>query len=166
MLRLRQVSKLRLVVSVPETLAQGIPEGATRSFTVSASPGALLQGVIRRISRSLDMKTRTMPVELDVDNSAGRLAPGMYAEIVWPVIREKLSLFVPPTSVATTTEKTFVVRVKDENVEWVDVQKGLVMGEMIEVFGDLSVGDLIAVRGTDEIRPGTKVITKQSTKSP
>ena len=56
-------------------------------------------GKIVRVARSIDAKTRTMPVELDVDNKAGRLAPGMFAEVAWPVRRTALSLLVPPSAI-------------------------------------------------------------------
>jgi membrane fusion protein, multidrug efflux system len=66
MLRLQQVSRLRLVVSVPEEEVSGIKSGTKIDFTVPAFPGETFTGIISRISQSLDSKTRTMPIELDV----------------------------------------------------------------------------------------------------
>ena len=105
----------------------------------------------------MDVKTRTMPVELDVMNMSARLAPGMYPEVEWPVRRLRPTLFVPVSAVARTNEKRFVVRIRDGKADWVDVRSGLNAGNLIEVFGDLHDGDLVAVRGTDELRPGTSV---------
>ncbi len=113
LLRLQQVSRLRLVVAVPESEVAGVASGAKVNFTVPAAPGEQFTGMVRRISHALDAKTRTMPVELDVNNSAGRLAPGMFPEVIWPARRLRPSLFVPPTAVATTTERTFVIRVRE-----------------------------------------------------
>jgi membrane fusion protein, multidrug efflux system len=84
MLRLQQISQLRLIVSVPEADVAGVTSGARINFTVSSFPGENFAGVIERISHTLDEKTRTMPVELDVMNDSGRLAPGMFAEVIWP----------------------------------------------------------------------------------
>lgn len=166
MLRLQQVSRLRLVVAVPEAEVAGIATGAKLNFTLPAFPGETLSGTIQRASRALDAKTRTMPVELDVENSRGRLSPGMFPEVQWPTKRSRPSLFVPPTSVATTTERSFVIRIRDNVAEWVDVKRGASINnkgvDLVEVFGDLSPGDVIAARGTDELRAGTKVTTKQS----
>ena len=64
---------------------------------------------------------------------------------------------VPTTSVVTTTEDVFVLRVTGDLVEWVPVRKGSKSGSMVEVFGALQSGDLVVARGTDEIRPGTRV---------
>jgi membrane fusion protein, multidrug efflux system len=164
MLRLQQVTRLRLIVPVPEANVSGITLGAKINFTVPAFPGETFSCVVRRVSNALDEKTRTMPVELDVSNPNRRLAPGMVPEVIWPVSRPRPSMFVPPSAVATTTERTFVIRIRDGVTEWVDVKRGASMSEngkdLVEVFGDLSPGDQIAVRGTDELRAGTKVTAK------
>jgi multidrug efflux pump subunit AcrA (membrane-fusion protein) len=98
-----------------------------------------------------------MPVELDVDNSSGKLAPGMYAEIAWPISRGSESLFVPSSAIKTTTERIFVIRVRDGKAEWVDVRRGASEAGMVEVFGNLQAGDTVVLRATDEIRPGSPV---------
>ena len=165
MLRIRQVSKLRLVVSVPEEAVGGIAVGTTASFTVPAFPGQTFNGEVRRIGQALDVKTRTMPVELDVANSPARLSPGMYAQLSWPVSRRQPSLFVPPSAITTTTERTFVIKIHNDVAEWVDVKRGTSMGNLIEVFGSLEAGDHVAVRGTDELREGTHVATKDAAPS-
>ena len=83
--------------------------------------------------------------------------PGTFCQVQWPVHRRGPSLFVPSASVASTTDRTFVVRVRDGRAEWVDVTTGLTSGPLVEVFGDLHPGDQIAARGTDEVRAGTQV---------
>ena len=163
MLRLQQVSRLRLVVPVPEADVAGMSSGARVNFTVPAYPGETFGGVVVRISHALDEKTRTMPVELDVVNDSGRLAPGMFPEVLWPTKRPKPSLFVPATAVATTTERTFVIRIRNGITEWVEVKRGVSAGDLVEVFGDLAENDLVVVRGTDELRPATRVNVKQAT---
>ena len=65
--------------------------------------------------------------------------------------------------VGSTTDRTFVLRVRNGKTEWVDVRTGLASGPLTEVFGDLRPGDQIAVRGTDEIKPGTEVRVKEVT---
>lgn len=165
MVRLQQVSRLRLVIAVPEAEVAGIANSAKINFTLPAFPGEIFNGTVQRSSRALDARTRTMPVELDVENSRGRLSPGMFPEVQWPTKRPHPSLFVPPTAVAVTTERSFVVRIRDNSAEWVDVKRGASMNikgiDLIEVFGDLSPDDMIAVRGTDELRAGTKVTIRK-----
>ena len=161
MLRLEKAERLRLVVPVPEKYAGGIAEGGKIEFSVPAYPGQTFAGTVARIAHSVDVKTRTMPVELDVKNTDGRLSSGMFPEVVWAVRRTGPSLFVPVSAVVRTTEATFVVRIRDGNTEWVNVQTGELDGKSIEVIGGLRDGDRIAARGTDELRPGTHVVTKQ-----
>ena len=157
LLVIQQVSHLRLVVPVPEEDVSGIVNGATVSFQVPAWPERNYNGKVSRISHALDPRTRTMPIELDVINHDGSLAPGMYPIVKWPVRRGRISLFVPKTSVVTTTERTFVIRDRDGQAEWVDVKKGVAEGDLVEVIGNLKSGDKVLKRATDEIREGTRI---------
>jgi len=110
--------------------------------------------MIARISHALDPKTRTMPVELDAFNRDGALAPGMYPSVKWPVKSSRPVLFVPKTSVVTTTERTFVVRNQNGRAEWVDVKTGATEGDLVQVMGNLQPGDMVVRRATDELRQG------------
>jgi membrane fusion protein (multidrug efflux system) len=166
LLRVEQIARLRAVVPVPEKYVAGMTEGAKVDFSVPAFPNQTFSGTVARIAHSVDVKTRTMPVELDVANPKGRLASGMFPEVLWPVRRSETTLFVPASSVARTTEATFVVRIRDGRAEWVNVQTGEVDGKLIEVFGDLHPGDEVASRGTDELRPGTRVSAKPAPADP
>jgi membrane fusion protein (multidrug efflux system) len=160
MVRVEKVDKLRLVVAVPEKYAAGTEAGTKVEFRVPAFPGQAFSATVARIAHSVDVKTRTMPVELDFRNTAGRLSSGMFPEVLWPVRRNDLTLFVPASAVARTTEATFVIRIRDGNTEWVNVETGELDGKSIEVFGPLHEGDLVAVRGTDELRPESRVSVK------
>ncbi|HEY7334281.1 MAG TPA: efflux RND transporter periplasmic adaptor subunit [Bryobacteraceae bacterium] len=155
LLTIQQISRLRLVVAVPEELVGGIMEGAKVAFQVPAYPERTYSGTVARISHALDKATRTMPVELDVTNRDGSLAPGMYPTVKWLVRRSRTALFVPLSSVVTTTERVFVIRDRNGSAEWVDVRKGATDGDLIEVLGDLKPGDMIVKRATDEVREGS-----------
>jgi RND family efflux transporter MFP subunit len=158
--RIVDSNRLRLVVPVPEAYTAGVTNGTSLRFAVTAYPGETFAGTVSRISQSVDVPTRTMAVELDVNNADGRLAPGTFCQVRWPVRRPAPSLLVPSGSVASTTGRTFVIRVRSGRTEWVDVKTGLASGSLVEVYGDLKAGDEIAARGTDEVRAGTVVQTK------
>ncbi len=160
MVRLVKNNRLRLVVPVPEAYTAGVVGGTQMSFTVPAYPGQTFSGTIARIAHAVDVKTRTMAVELDVKNTDGRLASGAFCQVQWPVHRPGPSLLVPSGSIASTSDRTFVVRVRNGQAEWVNVKTGLASGPLTEVFGDLRAGDEVAARGTDEIRAGTAVRTR------
>jgi len=93
-------------------------------LTIAAAQQTVLAA---RVAHSMDQKTRSMAVELDVTNAGGRLAPGTYPTERSPVTRS--TLFVPATSILTTTERTFVIRVRDGVADWVDVGSGDSDGE-------------------------------------
>ncbi len=157
LLVIQQISRLRVVVPVPETDAAGIVRGGSVGFRVPAFPERIFTATIARISHTLDPKTRTMAVELDFVNRDGSLAPGMYPSVKWPVHSGRSALLVPRTAVVTTTERTFVIRNQQGRAEWVDVKKGLPDGDLIEVLGNLKPGDRVLKRGSDEIRDGSKL---------
>jgi hypothetical protein len=60
----------------------------------------------------------------------------------------------------TTTERTFVVRVKDGVVQWVNVKRGVSIGNLVEVYGPLAAGDAIVRRASDELREGARVTVR------
>jgi len=157
MFQLETVNRLRLVVPVPEANVGGIVKGARVAFSVPAYPGETMYGSVSRIAGSIDPKTRSMPVELEVANPRGRLAAGMYPAVKWPVRNAQPVLLVPATSVAANSERVFVVRVKDGAAEWVDVKRGQAQGELVEVTGALAAGDVVLRRGSEEVRPGSAV---------
>ncbi len=161
---LEQLARLRLTVAVPEAEAGGLEPGARVPFTVPAFPGQVFSGIVARNPHSLDPRTRTLPVELDVENPDNRLAPGMYPEVTWPVRRTSPSLLVPPASIVMTTERSFVIRVSDGRAVYVDVGRGSVVGDLVEVFGALKPGDEILRRATDEIREGVTLNPRRSTR--
>jgi multidrug efflux pump subunit AcrA (membrane-fusion protein) len=103
-----------------------------------------------------------MAVEVDVDNAQGTLAPGMFPDVSWPIVRGTPAMLVPLTAVVTTTERTFVIRIKNGVAEWVTVKKGPASGtDQVEVAGALAPGDVVIRRATDEIRAGARVSAKQ-----
>jgi len=77
--------------------------------------------------------------------------------VKWPVRRSQPSLFVPKSSVVTTTERTFVIRDRNGRAEWVDIKKGVADGDLVEVIGNLKPGDRVVRRATDEMREGSPI---------
>jgi hypothetical protein len=67
---------------------------------------------------------------------------------------------LPATSIVTTTEKTFVIRVKNGTAEWVPVTRGPVVGDLVEVYGPLQANDVVVKRGSDELRQGSQLKIK------
>jgi RND family efflux transporter MFP subunit len=88
LLVIQQVARLRLIVAVPEQDIGGIVAGAKVEFKVPAFPERTYTGTVARVAHALDLKTRTMPVELDVVNGDGSLSPGMYPSVEWVDVKK------------------------------------------------------------------------------
>jgi RND family efflux transporter MFP subunit len=153
---------LRLVVPVPEAYVGEMQTSQQVVFNVPAYPGQTFHAPITRISHDVDPNTRTMPVELDVQSKDGRLSPGSFSTVQWPVHRAAPSMFVPVSAVTNDQQRTFVERVRNGKAEWVDVVTGLSVNGNVEVFGDLKPADEVIRNATDAIRPGQQVKTSSS----
>lgn len=157
LLRLEQIGTLRLAVAVPEQHFESVRAGVVVSFTVAAHPGRTFHAAVSRFAPSLDPRTRTLAVELDVPNGDGSLAPGLFPVIQWPVQPAGRAWLVPASSIVRTTERVFVIRVRDGSAEWVDVRPGACTAAGCEIYGALSEGDLLVRNATDEIRIGARL---------
>jgi membrane fusion protein, multidrug efflux system len=155
MLKLQQVAHLRLIVPVPETYTGSVVKGMSVVFHVPAHPEKSYTAKVARIPNARDQQSRAMMVELDVYNKDGSLAPGMYPTVDWPVGVGENLLFVPATSVVTTTERTFVIVSVNGRAHWIDVRRGPAAGESVSVRGQIAVGQEIVKRASDEIRERT-----------
>ena len=159
LVRVEDHSRLRLTVAVPEQLAGVAPAGHDVPFTVSAWPGETFRGHVSRVSGTVDTHTRTMAVELDV-TSGGKLTPGMYCDVAWPVSRRSPSLFVPPGAIVQTTARSYVIRVRGGRAELVTVSRGVAGTDLAEVFGPLAAGDTVLKRGMDDVAEGDAVVLR------
>lgn len=157
MLRIEQVSHLRLIVAVPEIYVAGIQPGTKVSFTVPAFPGRTFNGTVARLADSIDVTTRTMPVEMDVWNPTYELHSGMFPQVLWPVHRPQPTLFVPQTAVGRNMEQSYVVRIRSGQAEPVAVKTGGSVGNLTEIFGDLQAGDEVALHASEDLRLGMAV---------
>jgi len=155
--------RLRLVVPVPEAQVGDMKVGQPVSFTVPAYPAQTFKAPIERISHEVDENSRTMPVELDVLNKDGKLSPGSFTTVSWPLKRSYPTLFVPASAVTTDQQHTFVIRVQNGKAEWVTVQTGQTVNGDIEVFGDLASGDQVVKTASDAIHAGDAVRVQTST---
>jgi membrane fusion protein (multidrug efflux system) len=157
MLKMELVAKLRLTIAVPEDQTSAVKAGDVLDFTVPAWPERKFKALVARVAHAVDTRTRTMPIECDVHNTDGALSSGMYATVAWHERRSAPTLFVPDSAIVQGTDKTFVVRIQDGKANPVTVRRGVSMAGLVEVFGELHAGDVIAKRGSEELKPGTAV---------
>ncbi|SFE54045.1 RND family efflux transporter, MFP subunit [Chitinophaga sp. CF118] len=152
MLMLEQEGRLRLVVQVPEAYSAQLSAVRQVKFHVNALPGVEFAGGISRQAGSLNDHYRSEAVEVDVQNPQHQLKPGMYAEIVIPVTGSLEAMVVPGSAIVTSTERKYVIAIKNGRTHWIDVQEGNRHNDSTEVFGQLMPGDKVILQATDEIK--------------
>lgn len=158
---LSQQNSLRLTVGVPEKHAAAIHDQTAISFTVTGRPGENFPATLSRHSRTLDASLRSLIVEFDIDNAEGLFRGGEYAQVYLELSRPQETLQVPLSSVVDSRSNKFVVKVEGDSVHHVPVKTGIRQNQKIEVFGDLEEGDLVAEKGSEELREGTVIEIQQ-----
>jgi membrane fusion protein (multidrug efflux system) len=156
-LELKALDHLRLQIDVPEQIAAQLRPRDAVTFSVSARPGRRISGVVSRRSNNISTQMRSERIEVDVNNRQGELSPGMYAEVMLQTQGGSTAFSVPTTAVVTSTERKYVVAVRNGVTAWVDVITGNVAKGRIEVYGALMTGERVIETATAEIREGVKV---------
>jgi RND family efflux transporter MFP subunit len=155
--RLAEISVLRLVLPVPESMAAQVQLGQVVKVRVQALDQDFT-GKVSRFADSLDMQTRTMETEIDVPNRNGRLMPGMYTETELSLRGKKNVLTIPLEGVTRNGEVSTVLFVNPQGiVEERHVQLGMEDASRIEVLSGLSEGDMVIVGNRSSVRNGEKV---------
>jgi RND family efflux transporter MFP subunit len=154
MLELKEIDHLRLQVDIPETIAATLNQNDTVSFFLTAFPGRRMSGRISRISRNISMQYRSERVELDVDNKKEQLTPGMYADLLLNSRGNPDALAVPKTAVVTSTERKYVLVIRNGKTVKVDVRTGNENDHEIEILGALQPGEEVIAHADDEIKEG------------
>jgi membrane fusion protein (multidrug efflux system) len=151
---------LRLRMAVPELYIASQTSSKQVTFRVDAFPEKLFTAPLVRKSGTIDAATRTELWEYQVDNRNNELKAGSFAYVKLSLQRPGNSFVVVPTAITTTQERKFVTRIKDGKAEWVDVRQGMSTDKGIEIFGNLANGDTLAIRSTDERKPGSTAYWK------
>jgi RND family efflux transporter MFP subunit len=157
MLDLRQVDRLRLQVDIPEGIAAALQDKDTITYYLSAYPGKRMTGHIARRSQLVNSQFRAERMELDVYNRDGKLAPGMYADVLFNSNGDAEAFTVPRSAVVTSTERKFVIAIVDGKTRRVDVATGNESADRIEVTGNLRAGERIVTKASDDVQDGLVV---------
>jgi RND family efflux transporter MFP subunit len=160
--KLSQVSVLRLRIPVPESLAASVHDGEMADIRVKATDERF-SGKVMRSTDSLDRSTRTMQVEVDVPNANYELTPGMYAEVALRVQNDPNALTLPLQALIRGDNKTSVLLVNSQNhVEEREIRTGIEGSDRIQVLSGLNEGDRVLVGNLGAYRPGQHVDPKMS----
>ena len=151
------ISKLRIYVAVPEVYSRAAVSGAPVGLTLDEYPGERFHGILVRNSNAIDAVSRTLLVEVDADNSSGRLMPGAYVQIHLNLPADSRSLTVPSNALIFRREGLQVAVVRNGKAELVPITPGHDYGDSMEILTGLKPQDEVILSPSDSLISGTRV---------
>lgn len=154
---IQNTSKLRLSLSIPEANVPYMNIGDTISFRINALPEKSFKARISRKSGSLDLKLRSEKIEADFINHSRELKPFMIAESIIPLQNNEPTFFIPRSALVESNMGIYIIKKENGKARFIPVKKGRILNATIEVFGNLSEGDSIVKKGSEEILEGSLI---------
>jgi RND family efflux transporter MFP subunit len=154
------VNRLRVYVAVPEVDSQAAQTGAKATLTLDEFPGETFEGTIVRDADSIDSASRTLNVEVDVDNAQGRIRTGSYALVHLKLPQAHTSaqpLTIPSNTLLFRSEGLRVGLVRNGCAELVPITIGRDFGATVEVVAGLQSSDQVIVNPSDSLTSGSQV---------
>jgi RND family efflux transporter MFP subunit len=151
------ITKLRVYIAVPEVYSAVARTGAPADLTLDEYPGETFRGTLVRNSDSIDPLSRTLLVEVDVENPKGRLKPGAYVQVHLKMPEGARALVVPANTLLFRREGLQVGVVRDGKTELIRVTPGHDYGDSMEILSGLQPTDDVILSPSDSLTSGTPV---------
>jgi RND family efflux transporter MFP subunit len=156
LVRFAEIDHLRLVFDVPQSAIDQIHDNDSVEVTV-ASTGKKFTGKIARYAHSVDVSTRTMTTEVDVDNADGALFPGIYASVNIALDKKPDALSVPLSAIFGDSKPTVYVVGPNNKIEQRAVKMGIQTANAVEIVSGLNEGEQVVVAGKRKVHEGETV---------
>ncbi len=154
---LAAIGKLRVYVAVPEAYSSAINDGGKATLTLDEYPGKSFEGTITRNSNAIDQATRTLNVEVDVDNPKGQLLPGAYVFVHFKVPDHVANLMIPSNTLLFRAEGLRAGVVRNGRVQLVPVKIAKDAGATVEIASGLTSNDAVILDPSDSLANGQQV---------
>jgi RND family efflux transporter MFP subunit len=151
------VDRLRVYAAVPEVAAAAVKNGADVTLTLDQYPNRVFHGKIARDSGSIDPATRTLNVEVDIDNASGELLPGSYGFVHIGIPAKQAPLVIPSNTLIFRAQGLQAAVVRDGHAVLVPIKIGHDFGDNVEVTSGVTAQDQIILDPPDSITDGTPV---------
>lgn len=158
-----QPGVLRVYVNVPEEYSRGVKVGMTADLSLAEFPDRKFRGKLVRTADDINLTTRTLLIEIDVQNPTGTLLTGSYAEVHLAVPTQSSTFLIPVNTLLFRTEGLRVGVVKDGKVVLTQVTAGHDFGNEIEIVSGLKANDQVIINPPDSIISGQQVQIVQAT---
>jgi membrane fusion protein, multidrug efflux system len=156
-LTLADIDKLRVYIYVPEASYPFIHIGTPASLHFDEFPDRVFKGTVARYASSLDLSTRTMLTEVDIDNPKRLIYPRSYAHVTIELVRHPDALSVPASAIQGSGNSARLLVVSEGRLVEVPVKTGINNGAYIEVTSGLSPGSLVVATYNNTLTPGQQV---------
>jgi membrane fusion protein (multidrug efflux system) len=157
LLTIAKVDRLRVYVYVPGRWCRYIRSGTPATLKFDEVPGLIVRSSITRYAGALDLTTRTMLAEIDINNPNGSLYPRMYARVKLDLVSHRNALRLPVTAVNEQGKAKSVFLVKNDRLVKQSVMTGLTDANYVEITSGLTTGDLVVGSFSSDLRDGGKV---------
>ncbi len=156
--RVADTHRLRIYVQVPQPYAAQIRAGVSASLEFTDHPGRHYSATVASTAHALDAVSRTLQVELQIDNSSGELLPGSYVQVTFSLPPSAATLRVPVNAVIFRGKAPQVATVDDAHrVRLRDIAAGRDFGTEIEVLAGIGANDTLILNPPDSIEDGQQV---------
>jgi RND family efflux transporter MFP subunit len=155
--RLASIRKLRVYIPVPEIYATYVKNGESVKVTLDAFPKKEFPGTVVRNSDAIDLNSRTLNVEVDVDNPADQLIPGAYAFVHLKVPASTGSVTLPSNALLFRSEGLRAGVVREGHVVLTPITIGQDYGSAVEILSGLTSKDAVIVNPSDSLADGAAV---------
>ena len=151
------IHTLRVFVAIPEVYSRAARPGSSATLTLEEFPGRSFHGALVRNANAIDLTSRTLLVEVDVDNPGGELLPGAYAFVHLKLPKEIASVTVPANTLLFRAEGLRVAVIRNGQAQIVPVTIGRDYGETVEILSGLQPTDQVILAPSDSLTSGTRV---------
>jgi RND family efflux transporter MFP subunit len=155
--RLAQTDKLRVFVHVPQNYAHSTTIGQTAELNLPEAPDQKFEAKVVRTAGALDVGTRTLLVELEVDNSKNEIFAGSYGLVRLTDARPEAALALPASSVIFRSEGPQVAVVENNHLSLRKIKIGRDYGPTVEVLSGVTAADHVVTNPTDSFAEGMEV---------
>jgi membrane fusion protein (multidrug efflux system) len=156
-LSVAMMNLLRVYVYVPEEAVSSIRRGMPAMLTLRGYPGRRFSATVARFATSLDLSTRTMLTEVDVENPRHELYPGMYANVTIDLETHPDALTIPPSAVGGPEGSAAVYVVHNSHLQKIDVATGIRTGEYVEIISGLKSNEQVVNNFSPALFEGEQV---------
>jgi len=165
-LSLAMIDTMRTYVYAPQDAVGSIRRGMPAKLTLQDLPGRSFDGVVTRYSNSLDLGTRTMLTEIDLQNARHDLYPGMYANVTLELERHRDALELPESAIGESSDGKYVMVAQDGKLRKQEVTLGINNGKSAEIVSGLGGGESVVVNLDPSIVPDQAVTIVQQKPQP